>query len=155
MDANKKHKLLGWVEINDCESAQEAIRQTYVVGFTLAFFNGLGYLLLIYLVYYDPEKFFAKEWQSLSLSSLFFLIPFFSAFRIKYGKLGLAPLMIVWGLAEVVYVLMINLRVFLDANADKNGFIIFIIFSIISFVLRTIWNACEGYLYFRVQKKQH
>lgn len=144
MTETNRNRFVAWVKIHDYESAQEAIRQTYVIGFTLAFIYGFGAILLISTSFLTTEITVTRIDFFIGLTIPLTLLPLWAGFRIKSGKLGLAPLMIICGWAQAIYLLinMISQSIDLGNNSMIGKMISYFLIAIL--VARG-WNAFEAY----------
>ncbi|MCB9059883.1 MAG: hypothetical protein H6627_15060 [Calditrichae bacterium] len=135
--------LRAWIKITDYDSAIEAIRQTYVIGFVLAVMHGA--LLLLLIVGWNKINEQAK-YSPLGLYlfvTVFVLIPLGIGFRVKSRKLGFAPLLILWGCIEGSYIFFKNFAY----NIDKDGGfgLTLLVYSMVGVMVMRGFNAFEAY----------
>ena len=150
------------VAFQDYDSAQEAVRKTYIIAFALSVIHGLILIVLILTILETIEN-ISKVIAIITIFSVVMVIlPLWAGMRIKKLKMGLAPVIMLWSTCYCIYFFMINVSNFLiiidkklTANEGTNVYLIFIFFLIIPYIFKLIWNAFDGYMYMRDNKKKN
>lgn len=133
-----------WVKITDYESAMEAIKQSYIIGFVLAGLH--AFFLLTTIANWDSLDEAAKQYP---VSYIVFLValtivPFLMGIRIKNNKTGFAPVLIVWGWLESAFLFFGYIGMNVEYQGAGTIFFPILIFVLGIFVLRG-FNAFEAY----------